>query len=112
MPVETLNYETPQFLQKLIGNDLGSLRLVAESFGINVTSREGWVRLEGDQDKITSARDVFVQLEKVRRQGGDISFAMVRLVIESVQREVGDAPAEAIMHLKLLGLGQTSGCFG
>jgi phosphate starvation-inducible PhoH-like protein len=51
MPVETLTYETPQFLQKLIGNDLGSLRLIGESFGVNVTSREGWVRLEGDDDR-------------------------------------------------------------
>ena len=49
MPVETLTYETPQFLQKLIGNDLGSLRLIGDAFGVNVTSREGWVRLEGEQ---------------------------------------------------------------
>jgi len=103
MPVATLTYETPQFLQKLIGNDLGSLRLVADTFGVNVTSREVWVRIEGDDEKIPAAREVFMQLEKVRRQGGEVSFAMVRLVIESVQREVGDAPAEAIMQLKLLG---------
>ncbi|MDI1312139.1 PhoH family protein [Prosthecobacter sp.] len=106
MPVETLTYETPQFLQKLIGNDLGSLRLIGEAFGVNVTSREGWVRLEGDADKIDAAREVFTQLEKVRRNGGDVSFAMVRLVIDSVQRETGDSPAEAIMHLKLLGSGK------
>jgi phosphate starvation-inducible PhoH-like protein len=106
MPVETLTYETPQFLQKLIGNDLGSLRLVAEAFGVNLTSREGWVRIEGDADKIASAREVFVQLERVRRQGGEVSSGMVRLVTEGVQRETGDAPAEAIMHLKMLGSGK------
>ena len=103
MPVATLTYETPQFLHKLIGNDLGSFRLVGETFGVNVTSREGWVRLEGEDAQIASAREVFMQLEKVRRQGGEISTGMVRLVTESVQRESGDAPAEAIMHLKLQG---------
>lgn len=106
MPVETLTYETPQFLQKLIGNDLGSLRLVGEAFGVSVTSREGWVRFEGDQANISAARDVFTQLEKVRRQGGEVSSGMVRLVVESVQRETGDAPAEAIMQLRLLGSGK------
>jgi phosphate starvation-inducible PhoH-like protein len=106
MPVETLTYETPQFLQKLIGNDFGSLRLVADSFGVSVTSREGWVRLEGDEDKIRAAREVFAQLEKVRRNGGEVSLAMVRLVIDSVQREADDAPADAIMQLRLLGSGK------
>ena len=106
MPVETLTYETPQFLQKLIGNDLGSLRLIGESFGVNVTSREGWVRLEGEPDMTAAAREVFSQLEKVRRNGGEVSAAMVRLVVESVQRETGDAPADAIMQLKLLGSGK------
>lgn len=103
MPVETLTYETPQFLHKLIGNDLGSLRLVGETFGVNVISREGWVRIEGEDAGVASAREVFEQLERVRRQGGEISTGMVRLVTESVHRETGDAPAEAIMQLKLLG---------
>jgi phosphate starvation-inducible PhoH-like protein len=71
-----------------------------------VTSREGWVRLDGDADPIAAAREVFTQLEKVRRNGGEVSFAMVRLVIDSVQRETGGAPADAIMHLKLLGSGK------
>lgn len=106
MPVETLTYETPQFLQKLIGNDLGSLRLIGEAFGVAVTSREGWVRIEGGQDQVDAAREVFIQLERVRRQGGEISPGIVRLVVESVLRETGDAPAEAIMQLKLLGSGK------
>ncbi|MBL9132557.1 MAG: PhoH family protein [Verrucomicrobiaceae bacterium] len=106
MPVETLTYETPQFLQKLIGHDLASLRHVAESFGVSVTSREAWVRIEGEEAAIASARGVFTQLEKVRRQGGDVTPAMVRLVTESVQRESGDEPAEAIMSLKLLSTGK------
>lgn len=106
MSVETLTYETPQFLLKLIGNDFSSLRLIGDAFGVNITSREGWVRMEGDEGKIAAVREVFVQLERVRRQGGEISTGIVRLVIESVQRESGDAPAEAIMQLKLLGSGK------
>lgn len=106
MPVETLTYETPQFLLKLIGNDYNSLKLIGEAFGVSVTSREGWVRIEGPEGGIAAAREVFVQLERVRRQGGELSPGIVRLVVESVQRETGDAPADAIMQLKLLGSGK------
>jgi phosphate starvation-inducible protein PhoH and related proteins len=101
MPIETLTYETPQFLQKLIGHDLAGLRVVAEIFGVHLTSRESWVRIEGDEGPVRAAREVFIQLERVRRQGGDITPAMIRLVAESVQTEQGDQPAESIMMLKL-----------
>ena len=106
MPVETLTYETPQFLQKLIGHDYASLRQLEQAFAIQITSREGWVRLEGDAEGIAAAKTVFVQLERVRRQGGEVTPAMIRLVIESVQAEQGDAPAEAILTLKLAGSGR------
>lgn len=103
MPIETLTYESPQFLQKLIGHDLSSLRTVAEALQVQITSRDGWVRIEGEQPAVTATKEVFAQLERVRRQGGEVSPTMVRLVTESVLTEHGDAPAEAIMNLKLQG---------
>ncbi len=106
MPVETLTYETPQFLLKLLGNDFNSLRLIGDALGVSLASREGWVRIEGDEAGIAATREVFSQLERVRRQGGELSPGIVRLVVESVQRETGDAPAETIMQLKLLGSGK------
>lgn len=103
MPVETLTYESPQFLQKLVGHDLASLRIIAEAFPLQITSRDAWVRLEGEEAAIASAKEVFSQLERVRRQGGEVTPNMVKLVAESVQTEHGDAPADAIMNLKLHG---------
>ncbi len=103
MPVETLTYETPQFLQKLIGHDLTSLRLISEALSLQITSRDAWVRLEGEPAALSAGKLVFSQLERVRRQGGEITPAMVKLVTESVLAEHGDAPAEAIMTLKLAG---------
>lgn len=103
MPVETLTYETPQFLQKLLGHDPASLRTLGQTFDVHVTSRDGWVRLEGEDAGVSSAKEVLAQLEKVRRQGGEITPAMVRLISESVQTENGDAPGEDIMSLKLQG---------
>src|SRR6476661_27594 len=103
MPVETLTYETPQFLQKLLGNDVASLRLLGDEFKVQVTSRDGWVRLEGGDAGVGGAKMVLGQLEKVRRQGGEVTPAMVRLIAERVHAENGDTPGEAIMSLKLQG---------
>jgi phosphate starvation-inducible PhoH-like protein len=107
MPTATLTYETPQFLQKLLGHDdLASLRHIGEAFGVQITSREAWVRLEGEDASIEAARLVFTQLEKVRRQGGEITPAMLRLVTESVSRDSGEEPAEAVMSLRLVAGGK------
>jgi phosphate starvation-inducible PhoH-like protein len=102
MPIEILTYETPQFLQKLLGHDMASLRILTEAFGVHVTSRDGWVRLEGEDAAVSSAKEVLTQLEKVRRQGGEVTPAMVRLIAESVQTEY-EEPGEAIMTLRLQG---------
>ncbi len=102
MPVETLTYETPQFLQKLLGHDLATLRELSQAFGLQVTSRDGWIRLEGAERDIASAKEVLEQLEKVRRQGGETTLAMMRLIIESVKGEEEGETGEAIMELKLV----------
>ena len=100
--IDTLTYETPQFLQKLLGHDLAGLKVIADLCGAQITSRESWVRIEGDEKTVSAAREVFIQLEKVRRGGGEITSAMIRLVAESVMAEQGDEPAGMIHALKLI----------
>ncbi|GAA5144735.1 PhoH family protein [Prosthecobacter algae] len=103
MPVETLTYESPQFLQKLIGHDLSGLRIIADALHVQITSRDGWVRIEAEEPAILAVKEVFAQLERIRRQGGEVTPTMLRLVTESVLTEHGSAPADAIMNLKLQG---------
>lgn len=106
MAIETLTFETPQFLYGLLGNSLASLKELGEHFGLQVTSRDAWVRLEGEPAAVAAAREVLAQLENVRRQGGEVSLGMVRLVLQSVKDRVDDKPAAAIMNVKLLGTGR------
>lgn len=103
MPTATLTYETPQFLHSLLGNDIAHLRALGEAFNVRVTSREGWVKLEGDDAGIDASRQVLTQLEKVRRSGGEVNAAMFRLVMENAKQPWSEAPAESLLHLKLLG---------
>lgn len=108
MPIETLTYETPQFLHSVIGNDIANLRVLSDAFGVHVTSREGWVRLEGTDEAIAAAKGVFGELEKVRRDGGEVTTAMFKLVVENTQKPWADKPADTILSLKLLGSSRKS----
>ncbi len=103
MSVQTINYETPQFLQGLIANDHQWFRRLGEAFEVKVTSRDAWVRLEGEERGISMTKEVLGQLEKVMRQGGEVNGALFNLVVETVRDTQGTEPSGRIMSLKLLG---------
>ena len=103
MPIETITYETPQFLQGLVANDLHLLRRLGEAFDVKVTSRDAWVRIEGGERGIALAKEVLAQLEKVMRQGGEVNSSLFNLVVETVCDTQGTEPSGRIMSLKLLG---------
>ncbi|MCB1225307.1 MAG: PhoH family protein [Verrucomicrobiales bacterium] len=102
MAMETLTFETPQFLHSLLGEDLKQLREIGERCHATLTSRDAWVRIEGDEAALARVRSVFQALESVRRQGGDVSPALVRLIAE--EAAAGDAPeaGEEVVRLRLL----------
>ncbi len=103
MPSETIQYETPEFLQALSAQDVQLLNQLGDTFDVQVTSRDGWVKLDGSEDGISGAREVLHQLEKLRRKGGEISAATFKLMLQSVIEARGQQPADALMSLKLLG---------
>jgi phosphate starvation-inducible PhoH-like protein len=103
MSVVTLTYESPQFLHDVLGNDIAHIRTLGDTFHLRVTSRDGWIRLEGDDDAISAAKTVLGELEQVRRGGGAVTPAMFNMVLENTRQPFMDAPADKIMQLKLLG---------
>ncbi len=68
----TLQFESPRALQSLYANDIKLLKNLEDSLGVKVTTREGWVKLEGDTERVDKAQQLFEQLEKARQQGVDI----------------------------------------
>ena len=47
MTTTTLEYETPHFLQSLFAHDLSLLKTLEKEAGVKITTREGWVKLQG-----------------------------------------------------------------
>src|SRR5438270_13956710 len=48
----TLQFESRRALQSLYVNDLKLLKSIEDSLGVSVTTREGWVRLEGERSRM------------------------------------------------------------
>src|SRR6266496_2977507 len=80
----TLQFESPRALQSLYANDLKLLKSLEDSLGVKVTTREGWVKLEGEPGRIEKAQHVFDQLEKVRQKGVDIQKHEFNYALNSV----------------------------
>src|SRR5438309_2132036 len=52
----TLQFESGRALQSLYANDLKLLKTLEDSLGVKVTTREGWVKLEGDPGRVDKAQ--------------------------------------------------------
>ena len=64
----TLHFDNARQLQSLYANDLKLLKTMEDSLGVKVTTREGWVKLEGEPEKIDKAQRVFDQLEEAQKK--------------------------------------------
>ncbi len=83
MTTETLEYETPHFLQSLFAGDLALLKALEQEAGIRITTREGWIKFQGAENGVATGKSVFAQLEKARRRGTDINEHFFRFAMEN-----------------------------
>ena len=96
----TLQFDNPRAVQSLFANDYKLLKTMEDSLGVKVTTREGWVKIEGDPGQIEKAQRVFDQLEQARQKGLDIqkhefSYAL-NSVNESRNEDMGELAATKI----------------
>src|SRR5437870_5104672 len=69
MATETLHFENARVAQQLFNNEPRNLQAINEQLGVKATSREGWIKLEGEPDAIESARQLFLLLETSLKAG-------------------------------------------
>src|SRR4051812_28985900 len=72
MPSETLHFENPRLAQQLYNNDSKNLQALEEQLGVKATSREDWIKLEGDSGAIDRAKQLFLLLENSLKEGAAI----------------------------------------
>src|SRR3982751_5852853 len=86
----TLQFDSPRAVQSLYANDLKLLKTLEDSLGVKVTTREGWVKLEGEPGQVDRAQQVFEQLEKARQKGVDIHKHEFSYALNSVTESRAD----------------------
>ncbi len=81
---ETLQFENARAVQNLYANDLNLLQSLENRLELKVTTRDGWIRLEGERSSIEKARAVFDQLEQARLKGMPIRRHEFQYALDSV----------------------------
>ena len=77
----TLEFENARALQALYGGDESLLRRMEEQLGIRITSRDGWMKIDGPASSVHRAKTIFSQLQNVISLGavigrGEFLFAL------------------------------------
>ena len=70
MALETLHFENARLAQQLFNNDPRNLEAIEHQLGVKTTSREGWIKLEGEPDAVERAKHLFLMLEDTLNAGG------------------------------------------
>ena len=83
---ETLNFENARAAQALYVNDPQNLRRIEERFRVKITTREGWIKIDGTVESISKVRDVFQQLHLAREKGLYIRKNEFNFALESVSK--------------------------
>ena len=92
----TLQFESARALQSLYANDLKLLKTMEDALGIRVTTREGWVKLEGEPAQLDRAQRVFEQLDQVRLKGVDIHKHEFNYALNSVTEAHADNLSDVV----------------
>jgi phosphate starvation-inducible PhoH-like protein len=72
MSLETLHFENARLAQQLYNNDPRNLEAIEHQLGVKATSREGWIKLEGEPDAVERAKHLFLMLEDTLNAGGPV----------------------------------------
>jgi phosphate starvation-inducible PhoH-like protein len=99
---QTLQFENARALQSLYGGDLKLLKTLEETVGVKVTTREGWVRIDGEKENVERAKSVFEQLERARQSGMPIRRHEFNYALMSVAEPNGSGPLHELLETKLL----------
>jgi phosphate starvation-inducible protein PhoH and related proteins len=96
----TLEFENARAVQALYGGDDKLLRELEATLNVRVTSREGWLRIEGTEEGALRARKVFEQLNEARKRGIVIRRPEFNYALHATGRN-GGADLSRLLDLRI-----------
>lgn len=90
MPSVTLHFDSARQAQQLFNNDTKNLHLLKASLRVNATARDGWIKLDGEEDAIGRAQHVFDSLREQLDSGNHPGQREFLKAIETVKENGTD----------------------
>ena len=87
MATETLHFENARLAQQLYNNDPRNLQALEKQLEVKATSREGWIKLEGEAVAIERAKQMFQQLETAVKTGTPVRNREFAYAMDVVKQE-------------------------
>jgi phosphate starvation-inducible PhoH-like protein len=89
MEPTTLQFENARVLATLFANDVKLLKQAEEALGARLTTRDGWLRVEGEPEAVDRVQRLFQQLDHARLNGmnirrGEFLYALRAVGAENV----------------------------
>src|SRR5262245_39561609 len=96
MPTETLHFENARLAQQLYNNDPRNLQAIEQELGVKATSREGWIKLEGEAEAMGRAKHLFLLLEDALNAGTTVKNRELSHALDIVKQEGGSTLKELL----------------
>ncbi|RME94971.1 MAG: phosphate starvation-inducible protein PhoH [Verrucomicrobia bacterium] len=96
MTTETLHFDNPRLAQLVLGNDPANLAVLEQQLGVRAVARDAWIKLEGEEEAVSRAREFLRSMERTVRAGGTLRSNDFQIAL-GVVREEG-APALASLE--------------
>jgi phosphate starvation-inducible PhoH-like protein len=103
MRSEVLEFESPRFLQSLFADDLRLLKELERALCVRVTTREGWMKFEGEDGDVVKAQQMIRDLEGARRKGAEISPHAFRFAVEMAAEGEDTSVLAELVERRMLG---------
>ncbi|MCL4788259.1 MAG: PhoH family protein [Verrucomicrobia bacterium] len=87
MATETLHFENARVAQQLFNNEPRNLQALEAELGVKATAREGWIKLEGPDDGLERARQLFISLEASLKAGSPVRNREFTHALQVVKQE-------------------------
>jgi phosphate starvation-inducible PhoH-like protein len=108
MATETLHFENARVAQQLYNNDPRNLQALEAQLGVKATSREGWIKLEGDAENVERAKHLFLSLESSLKAGSAVRSREFTHALNIVKNE-GVSTLKDIMSDRIMTSEKKSG---
>ena len=82
MPSITIQLDSAREAHELYNNDPSNLKLIQDQTGVKVTSRDGWIKLDGDKKTIERVEHLFHSLHALLKSGTNPSTQDITKTLE------------------------------